>query len=72
VFELSLPEKDGRVWYEADIDYESGFRNTKRIVFSNDGLIFFKIIVDIFVICGIINAIKTQAQSRMPYIKNVM
>ncbi|MBQ4528260.1 MAG: phage head morphogenesis protein [Clostridia bacterium] len=35
-----LPEKDGRVWYEADVDYESGSRNTKRVVFSNDGLIF--------------------------------
>ena len=35
-----LPEKNGRIWYEADIDYQSGFRNTKRIVFSNDGLIF--------------------------------
>ena len=35
-----LPEKNGRVWYEADIDYESGSRNTRRGVFSNDGLIF--------------------------------
>ena len=35
-----LPNKKGRIWYEADIDYESGHRNTKRIVFSNDGLIF--------------------------------
>lgn len=29
-----------RVWYEADINYESGFRGAERIVFSNDGLIF--------------------------------
>ncbi|MDP4119176.1 MAG: ribonuclease domain-containing protein [Bacillota bacterium] len=35
-----LPQKDGRVWYEADINYESGYRNTQRILFSNDGLIF--------------------------------
>ncbi len=35
-----LPDKKGRIWYEADIDYESGHRNTERIVFSNDGLIF--------------------------------
>ena len=35
-----LPDKLGRVWYEADIDYTSGFRNESRILFSNDGLIF--------------------------------
>lgn len=35
-----LPEKPKRIWYEADIDYSSGNRNSKRIVFSNDGLIF--------------------------------
>jgi len=35
-----LPDKKGRIWYEADIDYEAGHRHTKRIVFSNDGLIF--------------------------------
>lgn len=35
-----LPNAEGRVWYEADIDYESGTRNAKRIVFSNDGLIY--------------------------------
>lgn len=35
-----LPHKEGRLWYEADIDYEGGRRNAKRIVFSNDGLIY--------------------------------
>lgn len=35
-----LPEQEGRTWYECDIDYEGGFRNNSRIVFSNDGLIF--------------------------------
>lgn len=35
-----LPQKDGRIWYEADINYESGFRNKARILFSNGGLIF--------------------------------
>ncbi len=35
-----LPLSPGRIWYEADIDYESGRRNSKRIVYSNDGLIF--------------------------------
>lgn len=35
-----LPMIPGRKWYEADINYESGFRNRQRIVYSNDGLIF--------------------------------
>lgn len=35
-----LPEADGRIWYEADIDYEGGFRNNSQILYSNDGLIF--------------------------------
>ena len=35
-----LPSRPGRIWYEADIDYESGRRNSKRIVYSDDGLIF--------------------------------
>lgn len=39
--EGSLPKKKGRVYYECDIDYEGGFRNAKRIVWSNDGLIYY-------------------------------
>ncbi|NLO46520.1 MAG: phage head morphogenesis protein [Clostridiales bacterium] len=35
-----LPQTPGRVWYEADINCDSGFRNTHRLLFSNDGLIF--------------------------------
>ena len=35
-----LPEKPGRIWYEADINYISGKRNSERILFSNDGLVF--------------------------------
>ena len=35
-----LPTENGRIWYEADINYSSGFRNTERILYSNDGLIF--------------------------------
>ena len=35
-----LPSKIGRIWYEADINYKSGYRNHERILFSNDGLIF--------------------------------
>ena len=36
-----LPDKEGRVWYECDIDYQGGARNSKRIVWSNDGLIYY-------------------------------
>lgn len=35
-----LPHKSGRIWYEADINYKSGRRNSQRIVWSNDGLVF--------------------------------
>lgn len=35
-----LPDSPGRVWYEADINYESGYRNNHRLIYSNDGLIF--------------------------------
>lgn len=35
-----LPQQAGRVWYEADINYATGYRNKERILFSNDGLIF--------------------------------
>lgn len=40
-FERKLPQQKGRIYYEADIDYTGGFRNAKRIVFSNDGLIYY-------------------------------
>ena len=36
-----LPKKDGRVYYECDVNYEGGYRGAERIVFSNDGLIFY-------------------------------
>ena len=36
-----LPEKEGRIWYECDVDYTSGRRNNKRLYYSNDGLMFF-------------------------------
>ena len=35
-----LPESDGRIWHEADFDYVNGFRNTCRLLYSNDGLLF--------------------------------
>ena len=39
--ERLLPEANGRIYTEADIDYAGGSRNAKRIVFSNDLLIFY-------------------------------
>jgi len=35
-----LPQAEGRIWYEADINYYEGKRNKHRILWSNDGLIF--------------------------------
>ena len=35
-----LPASSGRVWFEADINYTGGYRNTQRLVYSNDGLVF--------------------------------
>ena len=39
--EGQLPERSGRRWTECDINYTGGFRGAERIVFSNDGLIFY-------------------------------
>ena len=36
-----MPDAPGREWFECDIDYEGGYRNSKRLVYSNDGLIFY-------------------------------
>ena len=36
-----LPEEKGRKYYECDINYQGGFRGAERIVFSNDGLIYY-------------------------------
>ena len=35
-----LPVAEGRVWYEADINYTGAYRRRHRILYSNDGLIF--------------------------------
>ena len=40
-YEGLLPAKKGRKYYECDIVYSGGHRNAKRIVYSNDGLIFY-------------------------------
>lgn len=37
----ALPEADGRTWTECDINYQGGFRGAERIVFSNDGLVYY-------------------------------
>ena len=36
-----LPKKKGRSYYECDIDYDGGYRGAKRIVYSDDGLIYY-------------------------------
>jgi len=39
--EKKLPVKEGRKYYEADINYEGGRRDAQRIIYSNDGLIYY-------------------------------
>ena len=36
-----LPESRDRIYYECDVNYEGGYRQDERIVFSNDGLIYY-------------------------------
>ena len=36
-----LPDAYGRTWYECDVNYDGGFRDAERIVFSSDGLIYY-------------------------------
>ena len=40
-YEKLLPEKKGRKYFECDIDYNGKTRGAKRIVFSNDGLVYY-------------------------------
>lgn len=40
-YEGLLPEAAGREYHECDIDSTGGYRGAKRIVFSNDGLIYY-------------------------------
>ncbi len=40
-YEGLLPSKKGRQWYEADCYYTRGRRNAHRILFSNDGLVYY-------------------------------
>lgn len=39
--EGNLPTADGRKYYEADVNYDGGHRGAERLVYSNDGLIFY-------------------------------
>lgn len=40
-YEKLLPTAKGRQYYECDIDYEGGYRGAYRIIYSNDGLIYY-------------------------------
>ena len=40
-YEGLLPKKSGRTYYECDIDTYNAKRGAKRIIFSNDGLIYY-------------------------------
>lgn len=40
-FEGLLPKKSGRMYFEADVNYRGGRRNVERLVYSNDGLIYY-------------------------------
>ncbi|MEE6147101.1 ribonuclease domain-containing protein [Olsenella sp. YH-ols2223] len=37
----ALPEAKGRTWRECDVDYHGGTRGPERIVYSDDGLIYY-------------------------------
>lgn len=36
-----LPKAKGRRYFECDVDYQGGYRGAKRLVYSDDGLIFY-------------------------------
>lgn len=40
-YEGSLPQASDRKYYECDIDSDGKYRGAKRIVYSNDGLIYY-------------------------------
>lgn len=40
-YEGQLPEEKGRSYYECDLEYDGGYRGAKRLVYSDDGLIFY-------------------------------
>lgn len=36
-----LPKADDRRWYECDVNYTGGYRGAERVVYSNDGLVYY-------------------------------
>ncbi len=40
-YEGLLPEEKGRKYTECDVNYNGGYRGSERIIFSNDGLIYY-------------------------------
>ncbi|MDE6763487.1 MAG: ribonuclease [Oscillospiraceae bacterium] len=40
-YEELLPKSKGRKYTECDVNYEGGYRGSERIIFSNDGLIYY-------------------------------
>lgn len=40
-YEGTLPQKSGRKYFECDIDFDGRYRNAQRIIYSNDGLVFY-------------------------------
>lgn len=40
-YEGLLPSANGRKYTECDVNYSGGYRGSERIIFSNDGLIFY-------------------------------
>ncbi len=36
-----LPDDTNRRWYEADVNYEGGYRGGERLVYSDDGYIYY-------------------------------
>ncbi len=40
-YEGLLPDAKGRTWKECDVNYEGGYRGSERILYSNDGLIYY-------------------------------
>ena len=40
-YEGLLPKAEGRKYTECDVNYSGGYRGSERIIFSNDGLIFY-------------------------------
>lgn len=40
-YEGLLPDEKGRKYTECDVNYNGGYRGSERIIFSNDGLIYY-------------------------------